>query len=75
MSEKRFDLLLPNAIMNDTVKRKSYYLDEKEDVERIVGLLNHLHQELIAQKSLANYYRQKYKECEKIVDIELIERV
>lgn len=40
MSEKRFELLLPNAIMNDTVKRKSYYLDEKEDVELIVDLLN-----------------------------------
>lgn len=38
------------------------------DIEEVVGVLNNLQQEVIAQKSLANYYRQKYKECEKFVD-------
>lgn len=40
MGEKRFALLLPNAIINDTIVRKSYYLSEKEHVEKIVALLN-----------------------------------
>lgn len=40
MGEKRFALLLPNAIINDTIVRKSYYLSEKEDVEKVVDLLN-----------------------------------
>lgn len=40
MNEKRFELLLPNAIINDTIVRKSYYLSEKDDVEKLVGVLN-----------------------------------
>ena len=40
MRENRFELLLPNAIINDTVARKSYYLSEKDDVEKLVALLN-----------------------------------
>lgn len=45
MGKKRFDLLLPHTIVNDTVKRKSYYFDEKEDVEKLVALLNQLNKE------------------------------
>ena len=45
MSEKRFDFLPLHRIINDTVERRSYYLEEKEDVELIVDLLNGLYEE------------------------------
>lgn len=40
LSEKRFEFLFPHTIINDNIVRKSYYLSEKEDVEKIVDLLN-----------------------------------
>lgn len=66
MSEKRFELVLPNAVINDTIARKSFYLSEKEDVEKIVGVLNQLHQEnehlIIGNKNLMKKNEQLKKE-------------
>ena len=53
MGEKRFTLMLPNAIINDTIVRKSYYLSEKDDVEKLVGLLNE-QQELIEELQVSD---------------------
>lgn len=46
LTEKQFTLMLPNAIINDTIVRKSYYLSEKEDVEELVGVLNEQQEQL-----------------------------
>ena len=54
MDEKRFILMLPNAIINDAVVRKSYYLSEKEDVEKLVDCLNE-------QQDIINNQEQKIK--------------
>ena len=65
MSEKRFRVRFEQEDgRGEIVNEKGVELTASELVE----LLNNLHQEVIAQKSLANYYRQKYKECEKFVD-------
>ena len=45
MSEKRFDFLPLHGIINDTVEERSYYLEEKEDVQKIVNLMNSLNEE------------------------------
>ena len=45
MSEKRFQLLLPHAILNDTKERKSYYLSEKDDAVLLCDLLNKFNDE------------------------------
>ena len=58
MSEKRFELLLPNAIINDTIVRKSYYLSEKDDVEKLVDELN----ELSEENEQLRQQLQEYKE-------------
>ena len=49
---------MPDAIINDTIVRKSYYLSEKEDVEKLVALLNdqtetitHLEEEIGAREN------------------------
>lgn len=54
MGETRFALMLPNAIVNDTIARKSYYLSEKEDVEKLVGCLNR-------QQGIINNQEQKIR--------------
>ena len=58
MSEKRFELLLPNAIINDTIVRKSYYFSEKDDVEKLVDELNELSEE-------NEQLRKELNDCEK----------
>ena len=73
MGKKRFALLLPDAIINDTFVRKSYYLSEKEDVEKLVALLNEYETVLndtqtftvnlckfLMEKGLDEEFREKY---------------
>lgn len=65
-SEKRFILMLPNAIINDAVVRKSYYLSEKEDVEKLVDCLNE-------QQAIINNQEQKIKILQQeIIDTQAI---
>lgn len=66
MSEKRFILMLPNAIINDAFVRKSYYLSEKEDVEKLVDCLNE-------QQAIINNQEQKIKILQQeIIDTQAI---
>lgn len=66
MDEKRFILMLPHAIINDAVVRKSYYLSEKEDVEKLVDCLNE-------QQAIINNQEQKIKILQQeIIDTQAI---
>lgn len=59
MSEKRFALMFPNAIINDTIVRKSYYLSEKDDVEKLVGLLNKQQATISKLEEEKGYWKSK----------------
>ena len=53
--------MLPHAIINDTVVRKSYYLSEKEDVEKLIDCLNE-------QQAIINSQEQKIKILQQKID-------
>lgn len=69
MSEKRFTLMLPNAIINDTVVRKSYYLSEKEDVEKLVDVLNEQQGVVQNQEQKIEILQQEINDTQAILEM------
>lgn len=69
MSEKRFILMLPNAIINDTIVRKSYYLSEKDDVEKLVGVLNEQQATINNQEQKIKILQQEINDTQAILEM------
>ena len=69
MDEKRFILMLPNAIINDAVVRKSYYLSEKEDVEKLVDCLNEQQAIINNQKQRIKILQQEINDTQAILEM------
>ena len=69
MMSKRFKLMLPNAIINDTVVRKSYYLSEKEDVEKLVDCLNEQQATINNQEQKIRILQQEINSTQAILEM------
>lgn len=67
--KKRFKLMLPNAIINDTVVRKSYYLSEKDDVEKLVDCLNEQQATINNQEQKIRILQQEINDTQAILEM------
>ena len=61
--------MLPNAIINDTVVRKSYYLSEKDDVEKLVDCLNEQQATINNQEQKIRILQQEINDTQAILEM------